>query len=76
MIYPATRHGDVVETHFGAAVAYPYRWLPGTDLREGLPHRRQRALGLGAASHTLTGIGVTRLYGFDFKIEVVAKLPA
>ena len=31
----------------------------------------------GAAPHpTLTGIGVTWLYGFDFEIKVVAKLPA
>jgi enamine deaminase RidA (YjgF/YER057c/UK114 family) len=30
----------------------------------------------GAAPHpTLTGIGVTWLYGFDFEIKVVAKLP-
>ncbi|MGN6828030.1 RidA family protein [Paucibacter sp. M5-1] len=31
----------------------------------------------GSAPHpTLTGIGVTWLYGFDFEIKVVAKLPA
>jgi enamine deaminase RidA (YjgF/YER057c/UK114 family) len=31
----------------------------------------------GQAPHpTLTGIGVTWLYGFDFEIKVVAKLPA
>lgn len=31
----------------------------------------------GAAPHpTLTGIGVTWLYGFDFEIKVVAKLPS
>ena len=31
----------------------------------------------GYAPHpTLTGIGVTWLYGFDFEIKVVAKLPA
>ena len=30
----------------------------------------------GSAPHpTLTGIGVTWLYGFDFEIKVVAKLP-
>jgi enamine deaminase RidA (YjgF/YER057c/UK114 family) len=30
----------------------------------------------GAAPHpTLTGIGVTWLYGFDFEIKVIAKLP-
>lgn len=31
----------------------------------------------GPAPHpTLTGIGVTWLYGFDFEIKIVAKLPA
>ena len=31
----------------------------------------------GSAPHpTLTGIGVSWLYGFDFEIKVVAKLPA
>ena len=31
----------------------------------------------GSAPHpTLTGIGVTWLYGFDFEIKVIAKLPA
>jgi hypothetical protein len=31
----------------------------------------------GSAPHpTLTGIGVTWLYGFDFEIKVVAKLPS
>lgn len=31
----------------------------------------------GRAPHpTLTGVGVTWLYGFDFEIKVVAKLPA
>lgn len=31
----------------------------------------------GAAPHpTLTGVGVSWLYGFDFEIKVVAKLPA
>ena len=31
----------------------------------------------GEAPHpTLTGIGVTWLYGFDFEIKVIAKLPA
>jgi enamine deaminase RidA (YjgF/YER057c/UK114 family) len=30
----------------------------------------------GAAPHpTLTGVGVTWLYGFDFEIKVIAKLP-
>lgn len=31
----------------------------------------------GQAPHpTLTGVGVTWLYGFDFEIKVIAKLPA
>ncbi|RYZ00973.1 MAG: RidA family protein, partial [Comamonadaceae bacterium] len=31
----------------------------------------------GEAPHpTLTGIGVTWLYGFDFEIKVIAQLPA
>jgi enamine deaminase RidA (YjgF/YER057c/UK114 family) len=31
----------------------------------------------GAAPHpTLTGVGVTWLYGFQFEIKVIAKLPA
>ena len=31
----------------------------------------------GPAPHpTLTGIGVTWLYGFQFEIKVIAKLPA
>ena len=31
----------------------------------------------GEAPHpTLTGVGVTWLYGFDFEIKVIAKLPA
>jgi prolyl oligopeptidase len=25
--YPATERGDTVETHFGEAIADPYRWL-------------------------------------------------
>lgn len=30
----------------------------------------------GQAPHpTLTAVGVTWLYGFDFKIKVIAKLP-
>lgn len=31
--YPETRRGDVVEDHFGTAVADPYRWLEN-DVRE------------------------------------------
>ena len=27
LTYPATRKGDVVETHFGETIADPYRWL-------------------------------------------------
>ncbi|NVL28784.1 RidA family protein, partial [Pseudomonas syringae pv. actinidiae] len=30
----------------------------------------------GSAPHpTLTGVGVTWLYGFDFEIKVIARLP-
>ena len=31
--YPATRKGEVVETHFGEAIADPYRWLEN-DVRQ------------------------------------------
>jgi hypothetical protein len=33
-------------------------------------------LHLALVHPTLTGVGVTWLYGFDFEIKVIAKLPA
>lgn len=68
LVYPETQRGDVVDDHFGVAVADPYRWLEQESASD------QAVADWVAAQNTVTDAYLATLPGRDVFRERLTKL--